>query len=147
MASITDIRLALAEQVAVRFRLVNRMARRANDISLRMIAAPYVRAVLVFRMASQTRIQSLVRCHLRKCANGVLAAFRVHVFFARTVATFASGFVDGRVRQDTRLVVGISEKLERHIRMTGTAGVTAGISIAGRNRFRPRRLCRQFMGA
>jgi hypothetical protein len=131
VATVADICLAFAEQAAVRFRLVNRMARGANDIGLRVIAAPDVRPVLIFRMATQAGIQSLAGCQLRKGHDRVFPALRIHMLLARAMATFASSFVEGRVGQDTSLVMWVPEKLERHIRVTRTAGIAAGVGIVG----------------
>jgi hypothetical protein len=131
VASVADICLALTKQTTVRLRLVNRVARGTNDIGLRVIAAPDVRPVLVFRMASQTGIQSLTGCHLGKGDDRVLSAFRFHMLLTGAVTTLTSGLVDRRVGQDTGFIVRIPKKLERHIRMTCTAGVAAGISVAG----------------
>lgn len=141
MASVANISLTLTEQTAIRFRLVNRMARGTNNIGLCVVTKPDVRPILIFRMATQAGIQSLTGRHLRKGTNRVLPPFRVHMLFTRSVATFTSGLVDRRVGQDTGLVMWIPEELERHIWMTCTAGVAAGVGIAGSGRFRTRWLC------
>lgn len=112
------------------------MARCANDVGLCVITAPYIRPVLVFGMAPQTGIEGLPRSHLGERANRVLPAFSLHVFLTRTMATFATGLIDWRVRKDSGLVVGVSKKLKRHIRVAGTTCIAAGIGIVGRGRFR-----------
>lgn len=140
MASVANISLTSTEQTAIRFRLVNRVARSTNNIGLSMITAPDVRPILIFRMAPHAGIESLTGRHLRKGTNRVLPPFGVHMLFARSVAAFTSSLVDGRVGQDTGLVMWIPEELERHIRMTCAAGVAAGVAIAGSGRFRSRRL-------
>ena len=138
MASVANISLTFTEKTAIRFRLMDGMARGTNNIGLRMITAPDVGPILIFRMATHARIESLTGRHLRKGTNRVLSPFRVHMLFTRSVATFTSSLVDGRIGQDTGLVVWIPEELERHIRMTGTAGVAAGVAITGSGRFRSR---------
>ena len=97
MASVANISLTFTEQTAIRFRLVNGMARGTYNIGLCVITAPDVRPILIFRMAAHTGIQSLTGRHLRKGTNRVLPPFRVHMLFTRPVATFTSGLVDWRV--------------------------------------------------
>lgn len=141
MASVANISLTSTEQTAIRFRLVDGMAGGTNNIGLCVVTAPDVRPILIFRMATKAGIEGLTGRHLRKGANRVLPPFRVHMLFPRSVATFTSSLIDGRIGQDARLVMRIPEELERHIRMTGTTGVAAGVGIAGDGRFRTRLLC------
>ena len=131
VAAIANFRLPFRQKIPGGLRLVYRMAGSADDICLRMIAAPYVRATDILRMTTQTGIQYLVRSEFGKRYDILLAPLRIYVFLARPMAALTSGILDGGPGVYRGLIVRVPEKLQGYIRVTGPASITPRIRRIG----------------
>ena len=104
---------------------MNRVAGRANYIGLRVIAAPDIAAARIFFVTSKACIQNLARRQCRKGHDGILAAFSVDMLLPGTVTPLTPCILRRRFGRHARLVVGISEKLQRYVRMACPAHIAA----------------------
>lgn len=87
MALVTDVGLALGQQVLGRFRIVNGMAGGASDIMLGVFGAPDVGAAELVGMAGETEGNNFRRFHSAESVDDcVHIPARVHMRLSRTVA-------------------------------------------------------------
>jgi len=127
VAAVTDIGLFGGKQIPGRAGLMDRVARGAYDIGLRVRAAPYVGSIDVFRMAAQTGVEHLIGLHEReRVRNRDTSSGGGDMLLPCPVTGFAAHVFAGSAIGDGRLEVGISEKLQRLRRVARAAAVAAG---------------------
>jgi len=98
VATVTDFSLPLCQEASIGFGLMDGMAGCTGDVSLRMAAAPDIRSICVFGVASQARVQYASRWQIGKSYNALFTTLCIYMLFPRPVAAFAPGILQRNTR-------------------------------------------------
>lgn len=127
VATVAEIPLLFGfEQIFSRWRTVNRVAVRANDVVQRVLTASNVGSRDGGCVTTEASIDDLGRGEFRESpGDSVFTAARAHVAGCSSMTTFAA-YIRARLgsRSDA-LVVRITEEIGGDVRMAGPADITA----------------------
>jgi hypothetical protein len=134
VAGVTELGLLFREKEFRRFRSMDGVAIGADDILLRMNAAPDVRAGQSLRVAAKTGVERFLGSEFGESDDGRLAALRFDVSLPGSMTAFAARVFGRFLAARDTFEMRIPEELIKDRGVTRLAGIAANvISAAGKS--------------